>query len=80
MVINTRKYKIDNIELTINEMRLLLLLSDMKYHNAKEIEEYLDIIQTGSVSRLIKRINKKKKIINKKWGTGYISKVDIYIT
>lgn len=73
MILNTRKYRLSDIDLTKNEMKLILLLSDNKLHKMEECMEYLNVWGSVCVFRVIKSINKKTcdNFIQNKRGHGY---------
>ena len=73
MILNVRKYKIENIDLERYELKLLLLLSDNKFHSQKECLKYLDLFSYQSLYKKIRSINNKLgfKIIKNKLGIGY---------
>lgn len=75
MIIDTRKYilkyNLKRIELSQKELKLLLLLSDNKYHTIKEIRKYVGIVFEINTKKLIERINNKLKY---QWRISLISK------
>ena len=75
MIIDTGKYilkyNLKRIELSQKELKLLLLLSDNKYHTIKEIRKYVGIVFEINTKKLIERINNKLKY---QWRISLISK------
>lgn len=81
MILDIKKYKLDSIELSLREMKLLLLLSDNMFHSTNECLEYCDIFTSASITKIRDRVNKKfgKNIITNKYRYGYKTNVQIKI-
>lgn len=73
MILNVRKYKLDDIELRKNEMKLVLLLSDNDYHALYEMTSFLGIYTRPSIWKTMRSVNKKAKenIIKCYYNRGY---------
>lgn len=80
MILNVKSYSLlDEIDLSKNEMKLVLLLSDNEYHSAKECLDYIGIYSHANLYSLINKINKNKELITHKKRIGYRIKEKIKI-
>lgn len=65
MIIDTRKnilrYNVEQKDINKKEKKLILILSDNKYHSTGEIRKYLGYITNSQVRILINQINRKTK-------------------
>lgn len=87
MILDVKKYMLNNIELSKNELKLILLLSNnipistktcLKYLNYKTVTGLENTIR--KINRKIDKITKQRKLIKKIKGYGYRILFDIYIT
>lgn len=78
MILNVRNYKLDKYNLSKQNLRLLLLLSDNNFHSKEEIDEFIEGYfaegrcknrPTTAVGRLKKKIT-ELEIVSKN-GFGY---------
>jgi len=81
MILDLKKYKIDNIPLEKKEVKFLLLLSDNEWHTRDECMNYLKIYTNATFFKRVNAINKKtcKNFIINKYGIGYKIKNKIKI-
>ena len=65
MVIQTRKYKLkyrtNIIDISKREQKLILILSDNKPHNIREIRKYIGFVTDIGTSALIRKLNQRIK-------------------
>lgn len=82
MILDVKKYKLGNITLEAQEMKLLLLLSDNKYHKTKECLKYCYLYSPVSITKIRDKINKKfnEKIITNRYRNGYKTDLQIEIS
>ena len=66
MIIDTKnyllKYNLKKIDLTPRQLKIILLLSDNKTHNIREIRRYIKLVTDLGTTLEIKKLN--QKIIN----------------
>ena len=69
MIIDTRnyllKYNLKQISLQPREMKMILLLSDNKMHNIREIRRYLGLVTDLGTTIIINKLNQKMKNLAK---------------
>lgn len=83
MILDVKKYKLDNKELEKVELKLMLLLSDNYAHSVDECRRYIKRYGYVSIYNIIKKLNKKFKgmtLIRNVKGRGYYTLSDIEIT